>query len=236
VNRAVALQPGKWDRHALLGFVCTHRPQDHSIALEAFHTALRLNPKDKVVQVFIPALLADMGREREAIAAINAIARQQRVNLTSHRAALRKAGMPVNADNLLQAFIRPRNFFASDLWTAAERIRRKLQPAAHDKAVKAERDDCLRRQRELRESFDSARVPVPLRSLSAAASRYGIGDDGCRPLLMKRMTRPTRLKLIREARKLARPVQEWLDGFEPGHMSDEAAAFMYLLEGLEETE
>ena len=234
LNRAVELQPSKANRHALLGFVLSHRKQDHSAAIESFRRALRLNPKDKIVQVFIVALLAEMGREREALEAVAKAARAQKVNLATHRAALRKARMPSTADNMLQAFIRPRNFFVSSLWREAERLRKKVQPAAHNEGVRAERDECVRRQRELKGRFDSARVPPPLRALASAAARYGVGDDVCRPLLMKRMSKKTRERLDRDARELAEPIAKWLDGFAAGAMSDEAAAYMYLLEGLDE--
>ena len=236
LSRAIELAPGRWDRHALLGFVLTHRRQDHPKALESFQEALRLNPGNKVLQVFIPELLTEMGRENEAKEAIGRAARLQRINLNRHRAALRKAGLPANAENLLQAFIRPRNFFVSDLWRDAEKLRRKILPAAHREAVKAGREDCLRRQRELRASFDASRVPVMLRGLAPAAARYGVGDDVCRPLLMKRMSRQTRVRLVRRVQALAEPIAQWLDSYATGRMSDEAVAFMYLLEGIDEIE
>lgn len=234
LERAVELQPSKANRHALLGFVLTHRARDHGAAIDSFRRALRLNPKDKIVQVFIVALLAEMGREREALEALATAARAQKVNLAPHRAALRKAKMPATADNMLQAFIRPRNFFVSNLWREAERLRKKIQPAAHNEQIKSERDDCVRRQRELTRSFDSARVPPALRALASAAARYGVGDDVCRPLLMKRMSKKTRDRLNRDAQRLAEPIAKWLDGFAAGAMSDEAAAYMYLLEGLDD--
>ncbi len=234
LRQAIALQSRKSSYHALLGFVDTHHEKTRASALESLRTALHLKPKDQVLQVYVPTLLEEMGREREAIQEIEKVAALQRVDLRRHRADLRKAGMPATADNLLQAFLRPRNYFTSNLWTLDERIRKALLPAAHARTVKAIRDDCRSRQAQLLDSFDRARVPEGIRALATAASRYGVGDDACRPLLMKGMSRQSRVNVRRMARKLAGPIQEWLDSFPPGEMSDEAAAYMYLLEGLEE--
>ena len=235
LKRAVALQPDKWNRHALLGFVYTHNTKDLGLALDAMREALRLRPNDEVLQVFIPWVLADMGREREAIKAIKEVAKRQRIDLTAYRKGLRKARFPADSDMLLQAFLRPRNYFTSNLWREAERLRGRIHPEIREAAERAEREDCAQRQRELRESFDRSRVPPALRPLAAAAARYGVGDDVCRPFLMKRMSRTARAKLVRQAKVLARDVEQWLDSFEPGKMSDEAAAYMYLLEGLDES-
>jgi hypothetical protein len=234
LGEAVALEPLKSAYHALLGFVDSHNEKTLTSALESFRTALRLKPKDQVLQVYVPALLAEMGQEREAIHEIQKAAMLQDVDLRIHRAELRKAGMPARADNLLQAFLRPRNYFTSNLWDQDERIRKALLPAAHARNVRAIRDDCRRRQRELRDSFDRARVPEAIRQLATAASRYGVGDDACRPLLMKGLSKESRKGLKQKAKRLARPIQAWLDSFPPGAMSEEAAAYMYLLEGLEE--
>ena len=43
-----------------------------------------------------------------------------------------------------------------------------------------------------------------------------------------------RAKLIKLADELASKVSAWLDTFAEGEMSDEAAAFMYLMSGVDE--
>src|SRR5687768_2198557 len=43
-----------------------------------------------------------------------------------------------------------------------------------------------------------------------------------------------RWRPIKHDKTLTRDVQRWLDGFEPAEMSEEAAAYMYLLECLDE--
>jgi hypothetical protein len=89
-------------------------------------------------------------------------------------------------------------------------------------------------QRELEKSFDISRVPHELHPLAAWASRYGVGDDHCRPYLLKRLTKKQRHALIRAVDAHAEAIDRWLNAFAPGEMSDEAAAFMYLAEGAEE--
>jgi hypothetical protein len=98
----------------------------------------------------------------------------------------------------------------------------------------AEREACEEFQRELARSFDPSRVPDELRPLADWAARYGVGDDHCRPYLMKRLTRSQKDRLIRTMDDKADAVQRWLDRFAAGKFTDEAAAFMYLAEGVEE--
>ncbi|MEX2154326.1 MAG: hypothetical protein WD825_13385, partial [Gemmatimonadaceae bacterium] len=73
-----------------------------------------------------------------------------------------------------------------------------------------------------------------IRSLASVASRFGIGDDVCGPLLMKRIPRKDREKLVKRADTLASKVDAWLDTFPKGKMSAEAAAYMYLMSGVDE--
>jgi hypothetical protein len=93
---------------------------------------------------------------------------------------------------------------------------------------------CEEFQHDLARSFDASRVPDELRPLADWAARYGVGDDHCRPYLMKRLTRSQKDSLIRTMDGKADAVQRWLDRFAAGEFTDEAAAFMYLAEGVEE--
>jgi len=77
-------------------------------------------------------------------------------------------------------------------------------------------------------------VPESLRALSSLASRYGVGDDYCRPYLLQRLQKKQRADLVRAVERLATPLQAWLDTFAEGKMPAEAAALMYLALGAEE--
>jgi len=51
---------------------------------------------------------------------------------------------------------------------------------------------------------------------------------------MRKIPKKEREKLIRQADKLASAADKWLDTFDEGKMTTEAAAFMYLMNGIEE--
>ena len=77
-------------------------------------------------------------------------------------------------------------------------------------------------------------MPESLRALSPWASRYGLGDDYCRPYLLKRLARKHRAQLVRAVDRHAASIDAWLDTFAEGQMPTEAAAFMYLALATEE--
>ena len=66
------------------------------------------------------------------------------------------------------------------------------------------------------------------------ASRYGLGDDYCRPFMLKRLAKKQRAELVRAVNRHATAIHAWLDTFAAGKMPAEAAAFMYLTLGVEE--
>jgi hypothetical protein len=78
------------------------------------------------------------------------------------------------------------------------------------------------------------RVPESVRALATWASRYGVGDDYCRPFLLKRLSKKQRMTLTRSVDENAQAIQAWLDSFGGAPMPAEAAAFLYLTIGMEE--
>jgi len=235
LTRAVRLRPSHAASHAALGYAHDLAADGAEAALACFREAHRLKPRDRVYDVYVLTLLAVTGREQEAIAGIEAAAPVHDANLTTLRRELIAAGMPADADNLLHnGFIRARNFFKSSLMDEAERIRNRLEPGRARRESIAERKRCAEDQQELEKAFDVSRVPAALRALAAWASRYGVGDDACRPLLLGKLSRARRAKLIRDVDEHAGAIQAWLDSFGQRPMSTEAAAFMYLAQGVEE--
>jgi hypothetical protein len=234
--RAIELDPSHAPSHAKLGFTYHQLGDRLERALASFRTARRLDPKNKTVDVYVAAILVTMEKEKDALAELTAVARRQKVNLAKLRKELAKAGLEADAATLLtNGFIHARNFLWSAMQDEADRIRNSLERGRKSRVAKDELDECKERQRALKESFDAARVPASIRALASAASRYGIGDDPCRYLLMKRIPKKERVQLIKRADRLAKKVDEWLDGFGGGDkMSDEAAAFMFLMSGVEE--
>jgi tetratricopeptide (TPR) repeat protein len=232
--RAIELDPEHALSYAKLGFTY-HQLGRLEQALASFQTARELDPKDATVDVYVPTILVEMYREPEAMAELTAVARRRKVNLAKLRKALANVGFPADARTILaNGFIRARNFSWSAMMDEAERIRNSLDRGRKQRLAREELGECMEHQRELKRAFDASRVPPALRSLASAASRFGVGDDVCRPILMKRIQKKQRERLIRDSDKLARKVDEWLNTFPEGQMSTEAAAFMYLLNGIDE--
>jgi tetratricopeptide (TPR) repeat protein len=235
LRRAIELDPKHALSHAKLGYTYHQRGDRLEQALASFQKARELDPKNAIVDVYVPTILVEMYKEPDALAELTAVARRRKVNLAQLRKKLRKVGFPVDARTLLtNGFIRARNFLWSATMNEAERIQNSLDRGRKQRVAKEELDECMEHQRELKRGFDASRVPPAIRSLASAASRFGVGDDVCRPILMKRIPKQQLGKLIRDSDKLARKVDEWLNTFPEGQMSAEAAAFMYLLNGIDE--
>lgn len=231
--RAIELRPKQARYHALLGYVYDLEGK-RKAALACFREARRLKPADRVYDAYVLTLLGDGGAEREALAEIEAAAPRHGVDLQALRREAVAAGMRADSSTLLSAFIRARNFFKSGLADEAERMLNALKPGRARARAQAERKRCAQDQRELRRSFDASRVPESIRALAKWASRYGVGDDACRPYLLGRLPKKRRATLIRGVEAHAQAIQDWLDSFGNRPMPSEAAAFMYLALGVEE--
>jgi tetratricopeptide (TPR) repeat protein len=235
LTRAVQLRPKHAPSHAALGYTYDLAEDGEEQALVCFREARRLNPRDKEYDVYVLTLLEATGREGEALAEIEAAAPRHGVDLQALRRELIAAGMLPDASTLLiNGFIRARNFFRSSLADKAERIQNALEPGRARRLAAADRKRCVEDQRELQGNFDASRVPETIRTLAPWASRYGVGDDHCRPFLLKRLSKKQRAKLTCEVDENAAAIHVWLDSFGEGQMPVEAAAFMYLTIGVEE--
>ena len=209
---------------------------EYEQALAMFRLSRKLDPKRASVDVSVADMLATLDRNDDFHQEIEALAKRQKVDLKAHIAEVKATTtFEITPDILLQAFIKPFNYLRSELNDEAERIRNSLVKGRKKKLAKAEAEDCAARQKQLKKEFKATRVPKELRSLAAAASKYGIGDDVCRPMIMKKVPKATRMRLIKAVDKLSPKVQTWLDSFGGGdRMSVEAAAYMYLYEAIEE--
>jgi tetratricopeptide (TPR) repeat protein len=234
LNRAIEIRPKHARTHGALGYAYDLSESGAERALACFREAHRLNPRDREYDVYVLTLLRETGREQEALAEIEVAAPRHGVDLHALRRDLAEAGMPSDAGALLGGFIHARNFFKSSLSDEADRTLNALQPGRARREAVAQRRRCIEDQRELERSFDASRVPESVRALASWASRYGIGDDVCRPYLLGRLGKKQRATLIREVDERAQPIQAWLDSFGGGLMPTEAAAFMYLTIGVEE--
>jgi len=231
--RAINLRPRHARSHALRGYVLDLN-HDEKGALAAFREARRLAPRDKVLEVYVFRLLAALACEKEAFAAMKAAALRHGVDLAKLRRDLKKAGMPTDARTHLQAFLHAPNFLKSSIEREAERILNALQPGRARAGAAAEKARCEEDQKALQRSFDASRVPPDVRRLARWAARYGIGDDVCRPYLLKRLSKKRRAALIRDVERCAPAIKAWLASFGDAVKPAEAAACLYLALGVEE--
>ncbi len=204
-------------------------------AMAALRHANEVDPEDNEVEIFVLTLLSESGPEREAMAAVEALAKRNGVDLESLRRELADAGMPVNARALLMnGFLRARNFLRSTLEDAIERSHRVHDPEEWARQAESEQRDCFETQEELQDNLNPNQVPDGLHDVMPWAIRLGVGDDVCRSMLVERLTTGERSSLLRVIRKHASSIHSWLDTFQDKPMTPEAAAFMYLLLGVEE--
>ena len=233
LTSAIESRPQYAPSHAALGYLCELNG-DIEGALACFREAHRLAPHERIYEVYFFRMLAASGQEAEALAAIEAAASRQGVDLDTLRRDLQKARFQVNASALCQGFIHAPNFLKSSLEQEADRILEILKPGRARSEAAAERKRCREDQKGLARGFDGAQVPESIRALAAWASRYGVGDDICRPYLLRRLSKKQRAVLISDVERHAQAIQTWLDSFDGGAMPREAAAYMYLMLGVEE--
>jgi len=108
---ATSLDPDSAGHWAQLGYSldASDLPRE---ALVAFRRAGEIDPADEEVEVFVHTLLSELGPEREAMSAVDALAKRNGVDLESLRRDLTAAGVPVDARSLLMnGFIRARHLW-----------------------------------------------------------------------------------------------------------------------------
>ncbi len=233
---ATALAPDNAGHWAALGFALDAADMAGE-AMVALRRANEVDPENEEIAVFVLTLFSESGPEPEAMAAVEAHAKRKGVDLESLRRDLTDAGMPVDSRTLIMnGFLRARNFLRSSLQDAIDRSHRVRDPKEWARQAEAERRECNERQEELRNNIDPDRVPAELRDVTPWAIRLGVGHDVCRSRLAERLTPDERSALLDVIRRHATSIHLWLDAFGDKPMTPEAAAFMYLLLGVEETE
>ena len=204
-------------------------------ALEAVSIARELDPDRLDTEIMYLTLLAELGREAEALDGIEAAAARDGVDLAALRQELGAAGNPTDARTLLMnGFLRARNWIRS--WLLDEVDRAEAVAGRHKTGPEDDLDECLSLQAAIGEELEWTGVPEPLRPLGPWAARLGAGDDVCRPLLFATLSVAERSELQGIVSGCASAAHLWLDEFGSRPLSDEAAALMSLLLGIEEME
>lgn len=82
--------------------------------------------------------------------------------------------------------------------------------------------------------LDSSNIPDDLRNLIPYAEKWGIGDDIIRNDFIEKATDAEKQELHDALFEPYERITAWLDSFNSGAMSEEAAAFMYMQLALDE--
>jgi hypothetical protein len=77
-------------------------------------------------------------------------------------------------------------------------------------------------------------IPEEIRDLTSLAEKWGIGDDVIRNDMHFKVSDDEKQALKSTLNGRTQFINQWLDSFVNGKMSNEAAAFMYMLEGFDE--
>ncbi len=83
-------------------------------------------------------------------------------------------------------------------------------------------------------TLDAQQVPENLRDLLPLAAKWGIGDDEYRSDKQTKATEQDKQELQQALKGRAKAINDWLDTFGKGKMTPEAAAFMYMMLGVDE--
>ena len=79
-------------------------------------------------------------------------------------------------------------------------------------------------------------VPDEFKGLFPLAVKWGIGDDAVRSDVTDSATESDKQELVAALAGRLRSIDRWINRFPEGSMTDEAAAFMYMGEAIEEME
>jgi hypothetical protein len=83
-------------------------------------------------------------------------------------------------------------------------------------------------------TLDPQNVPTQFRDLVPLATKWGIGDDEYRSDMHAKASEQDKQELQQALKGRARAINDWLDTFGKGKMTPEAAAFMYMMLGVDE--
>lgn len=94
-------------------------------------------------------------------------------------------------------------------------------------------EDALQEYRH-RTKLSKKNVPIEFRELLPLAIKWGIGDDAIRGDVTDAATEPEKRALAEALAGKLGAIDKWIDSFPEGKMSEEAAAFMYMGEAVDE--
>jgi hypothetical protein len=116
----------------------------------------------------------------------------------------------------------------------ALRTRARVEGKRFTRFLTTELGFCQQERKATLASFKSARVPKELRGLIPLAREFGVGDDPCRGLFIRKIPSRERRVAAQKIRGLATAIDRWLASLGGPPFEGEAAAFFWLLEAADE--
>lgn len=129
---------------------------------------------------------------------------------------------------------RLRDAFDERVRQLAARTRAREEGDAFTKYWTTERAFCESQRAAGLKGFDESRVPPEFRPLIPLAQAFGVGDDVCRGLFLKQISRAERATMKEQVAPHATAVQQWLDSLGGPPYGVESSCFFWLLEAAEE--
>lgn len=116
---------------------------------------------------------------------------------------------------------------------AALDARARVEGDAFSRFLTTEADFCESERLAALEGFDETLVPEDLRELIPLAQRFGVGDDACRGLIIRKTPRADRRPVVDAVHAHSTRIDQWLKSLgEP--YGREASCYFWLLEAAEE--
>jgi hypothetical protein len=116
----------------------------------------------------------------------------------------------------------------------AVKIRSQVEGRAFTRFLNTERAFCESERRTALAGFRAAGVPPAVRALIPLARKFGVGDDPCRDLFIRRTPLAERRRAAARIRAAAPAIEAWLAAAGGPPYTGEAAAFFWLLQAAED--
>lgn len=210
LTRACEIAPKNIDAWGLLGIV-QYLVGNLDLANQAFQHAIELKDDDPSFIYYAAQIALEQGDDKTW---------QQLEKQAEARSKPAHRPFTVTSN--------PASRYEDKLQRKAERLRKKIE------AYETLTDKQLAEQDRRAITIDPDRVPQELHCLIPLAMNWGIGDDTSRRYFVERASVSDKRALKAALEPLADFANAWLDSIAEGEFSDEASAFLYLLEAAEE--
>jgi len=115
--------------------------------------------------------------------------------------------------------------FEEQIRRRAITVRTATEGKRFTKYLSTDADFCDRERRDALKGFDRGVVPAELRPLIPAARKFGVGDDVCRGLFVRKSSRAERTGVVKSVDALTARIDGWLKQLGEPPYGREAAAF-----------